>query len=54
MIRVGIIGFGGMGQVHFKNYEKIKEVEVASIVSNSEDGKIKAAEYGIACYETIE
>lgn len=54
MVRVGIIGFGGMGQVHFKNYEKIKEVEVAAIVSSSEDGKVKAARYGISCYEAIE
>lgn len=53
MVRIGIVGFGGMGQVHFMNYKKIKDCQVVATVNNSEPGKHKAEEFGLAYYEDI-
>ncbi len=53
MVRVGIVGLGGMGEVHYKNYEKIDGVEVAAFVSKSERGKEKARELGVPYYRSI-
>lgn len=53
MIRVGIVGLGGMGEVHFRNYEKIDDVEVAAFVSTSSRGIEKAQELGRPHYKTI-
>lgn len=36
MIRVGIVGTGGMGTVHYTNYQYIEECQVAAVCGNSE------------------
>jgi len=53
MVRIGIVGFGGMGQVHYMNYKKIEDCQVVATVNTSEAGKLKAEEYGVAYYEDI-
>lgn len=53
MIHVGIVGFGGMGYVHFRNYERMDGVRVVAAVSSSESGRRKAEEAGVRCYDTI-
>ena len=42
MIRVGIVGTGGMGTVHYTNYQYIEECQVAAVCGNSE----KAEKWG--------
>lgn len=53
MIRVGIVGLGGMGEVHFRNYEKIEGVEATCAVSQSPRGMEKAKKLGIPHYRSI-
>ena len=53
MIQVGIVGLGGMGEVHYRNYEKIEDAEVAAFVSTSTKGKEKAKELGLPHYGSI-
>ena len=44
MIKVGIVGAGGMGTVHYHNYRHLEDCEVAGVVTRSPAGKAKAAE----------
>lgn len=53
MIRVGIVGLGGMGEVHYRNYEKIEDAEVAAFVSSSNKGNEKAKGLGLPHYGSI-
>lgn len=53
MIRVGLVGFGGMGKVHFHNYEEIRNAEVVGIVTESDTGKKEAEEYGLPAFKSI-
>lgn len=54
MIQIGIVGFGGMGEVHFLNYEKIPDAKVKAIVTGSEEGRRKAEKYSLASYSSIQ
>lgn len=49
MIRIGIVGTGGMGTVHYTNYQYIEGCEVAAVCGNAE----KAAGWGLPCYSDI-
>lgn len=53
MIKVGLVGFGGMGKVHFHNYKEIEGVEVTGIVTESQVGKEEAEKLGVAHFGTI-
>lgn len=53
MIRVAIVGLGGMGTVHFMNYKHIPNVEVVGLVGNSESSVNKSAEWNLPLYSTI-
>lgn len=50
MIKVGIIGVGGMGTVHLNNYAHIEDCKVVAISDPSPYAKQKADEAGIAWY----
>jgi predicted dehydrogenase len=54
MIKIGIVGLGGMGTVHYHNYQYIDNCKVAAAVCNSENSKNKSKEFGIIPYENIE
>ncbi len=54
MIKIALVGFGGMGQVHFANYKKIQGCQVVATVNKSPAGREKALEVGIAYYEDLE
>ncbi|KGK90249.1 Gfo/Idh/MocA family oxidoreductase [Clostridium sp. HMP27] len=54
MVRVGIVGIGGMGNVHYNNYNYIDGCKVVAAVCGSEKSEEKAREYKIAPYRNIE
>lgn len=54
VLKIGIVGLGGMGTVHYKNYKYIGGCEVVAAVCNSEKSKNKAKEYGLTYYDDIE
>lgn len=54
MIRVAIVGIGGMGTVHFHNYQHIDGAEVVAFVDVSEKSRQKALNWGPSLYSTID
>lgn len=53
--RLGIIGYGGMGEWHHQNInKKIKEIEVVGAFDLREERRSKAGESGLKAYTTIE
>lgn len=53
MVTVGLAGLGGIGQVHFSNYQHIKDCSVTAICDPSPQGQKAAAEKGIPCFTTM-
>lgn len=53
MIRVLIIGLGGMGKVHHMNYQLIDDVEVVGLVGNSESHQQFAKESNLPLFDSI-
>lgn len=49
MIRIGIVGTGGMGTVHYTNYQYIGGCAVAAVCGNRE----KAAAWSVPCYSDL-
>ncbi|MGE5631888.1 MAG: Gfo/Idh/MocA family protein [Caulobacteraceae bacterium] len=53
MVKVGIVGIGGMGTVHYNNYLHISGCEVVAAVCHSGQSKEKARELKLASYDDI-
>ncbi|NLY73250.1 MAG: Gfo/Idh/MocA family oxidoreductase [Tissierellia bacterium] len=53
MLRVALVGTGGMGTVHYMNYKHIEEVEVVALVGGSEKSRKKAQQWGLPLYDSI-
>lgn len=53
MIKIAIVGAGGMGNIHYANYQYIDECEVTAIVGTSANDYDNAQKWGIPIYETI-
>lgn len=53
MIKIGIVGLGGMGTVHYMNYKHIDGVEVVAVVGASESDIQKSKEWGLPIFDTI-
>ncbi|NLI90572.1 MAG: Gfo/Idh/MocA family oxidoreductase [Epulopiscium sp.] len=53
MLRIGIVGLGGMGIVHYKNYLHIDGCEVVAAVCNSERSRKKAKEFNLTPYDDV-
>lgn len=54
LIRIGIVGIGGMGKVHYDNYLHIDGCKVVAAVCQSEQSKEKAGKLGLNSYDDIE
>ena len=54
MIKIGIVGIGGMGTVHYHNYLHLEDCEVAGFVTRSQSGKAKAAQWGVPSFDDIQ
>lgn len=49
MIRIGIVGTGGMGTVHYTNYQYIEDCKTVAVCGNPE----KARSWGVQAYSDI-
>lgn len=53
MIKIGLVGLGGMGTVHYTNYQYIQDCKVAAVVGTTEKDKQTADSWGLTEYSTI-
>lgn len=53
MMRIGIVGTGGMGAVHYYNYAHITGCKVVALVGINEQSRQRAAEWGLPLYPDI-
>ena len=54
MIRVAIVGTGGMGTVHYHNYQHIDDAEVVALVDVSEKSQQTAENWNLPLYRSID
>ena len=52
-VRIGLVGAGGMGKVHYANIAAIEDAEVAALVGTSERAKKTGEEWGVPVFATI-
>lgn len=53
MIKIGIVGAGGMGTVHKSNYEHIKGCKVVAVVGQSKQDEERAKQWGLPLYRNV-
>lgn len=53
MLKIAIVGAGGMGTVHYRNYQYIDQCRVVAVVGTSERDRENAAEWGLPLYVSI-
>ena len=53
MLTIGLAGFGGIGQVHFSNYQHIADAKVSAICDPSPKAQRAAEEKGIPYYANL-
>lgn len=53
MIRIGLVGTGGMGTVHYNNYAQIAGCKVVALVGITPQSRECAAQWGLPLYEDI-
>ena len=53
MLKIGIVGAGGMGTVHHSNYAHIGGCRVTAVVGKSESDRRRAEEWGLPMYGSI-
>ena len=54
MIRIGLIGAGGIGTVHLSNYAYIKDCKVVALADKSAVSKEKAKHFGVRFYSSVD
>ena len=54
MVKIGIVGLGGIGTVHYRNYQYIDQCKVVAAVCHSEESKHKARKFNLAVYDDLE
>lgn len=52
-MHIGLVGVGGMGSVHYANYQEIKNCRVAAVCGSSQRTKDTATQWGVPSYPTI-
>lgn len=53
MVKIGLIGLGGMGKVHLKNYSYIKDCQVTALCDLSTDAVQVSKGHGISLYSSV-
>jgi len=53
MIKIAIVGTGGMGTVHYNNYSVIEDCQVAALVGVTEQSRECSSNWGVPLFETI-
>jgi predicted dehydrogenase len=54
MIKIALVGTGGMGTVHYSNYQHIDGVKVTALVGITEQSKDCSNQWGVPLYADIE
>lgn len=54
MIKIGIVGAGGMGTVHHSNYSHMKDCRVAAVVGQTKQDEERAKEWGLPLYRDVD
>lgn len=52
-MNIGLVGVGGMGSVHYANYQQLKDCQVVAVCGSSQRTKDTAAEWCVPCYPSI-
>ena len=52
-LKIGIVGGGGMGKVHFANWKAIEGAEVVALCESAPTGPATAAEWGVPLFTSI-
>ncbi len=52
-MNVLLVGAGGMGSVHFRNYRRLGGADVRALVGSTEEDRAVGAEWGLPVYESI-
>ena len=52
-LKIGLVGAGGMGSVHFNNYRHIEGCQVVGLVDVPQYSQPRAKEWGVTYYENI-
>ena len=52
-VKIGLVGTGGMGKVHYANIEALDTAVVTAVVGGSERSRKQAEEWGVPCFGTI-
>lgn len=53
MVKIGLVGLGGMGTVHHSNYELMDGVEVVAATGATDKDRENAKEWGIPLYDSV-
>lgn len=53
MVKIGLVGSGGMGTVHYTSFEYIEGVEVVALVGKGKQDLEKADAWGLPVFESI-
>jgi predicted dehydrogenase len=53
MIRIGLVGSGGMGTVHYQNYRHIQNCQVVALVGVTPQSRECSVEWGVPLFEDI-
>jgi predicted dehydrogenase len=53
VLKIGLVGLGGIGQVHLTTYQHLEDCEVTAVCDPSEAGQERAKAKGIPCYEDL-
>lgn len=53
MLKIGIVGAGGMGTVHYSNYQHIDKCKVVGLVGFSEQDHKRSQEWNLPLYSSI-
>ena len=54
MIKIGIVGAGGMGTVHHSNYSHMKDCRVAAVVGQTKQDEERAKEWRLPLYRDVD
>ena len=52
-LKIGIMGGGGMGNVHFANWAEVEGAQVVALCENSPKGAETAQKWGVSLYSSI-
>ncbi len=53
VLKIGLVGVGGMGSVHYHNFKEIEGCAVTAVVGSSQRVRDTAAGWGLPCYPSI-